>query len=77
ARGRYESARFEDDLNSRVLPSGGALDLRAAWAFRPGTELWASADNVLDDDIATGQTADGTTSYGPPRTFMVGLTIRR
>jgi outer membrane receptor protein involved in Fe transport len=77
ARARYESARFEDDLNSRVLRAATVMDLRAAWQVTKGHELWASVDNVLDDDVATGQTLDGTTSYGAPRTFMVGLTIRR
>jgi len=74
---RYESLRFEDDLNSRRLKAGLQVDARATWRIRADTEVYASLDNVGDGRLATGQTADGVTSYGQPRTFRVGLSIRR
>jgi len=69
--------RFEDDLNSRRLKAGLQVDARATWRIRADTEVYASLDNVGDGRLATGQTADGVTSYGQPRTFRVGLSIRR
>jgi outer membrane receptor protein involved in Fe transport len=77
AEARYESLRYEDDLNSRRLKAGLQVDARAAWRLAADAEIYAALDNVGDARIATGQTADGVTSYGEPRTFRVGLAIRR
>lgn len=74
---RYESARFEDDLNQRRLGGGTSLDLRVGWALSPSSELYLVADNVLDADLAVGQTADGVTSYAAPRVILVGFALRR
>jgi len=73
---RYESKRFEDDLNQRVLKAGTSLDLRAGWKLSPTTEVYLAADNALDADLAVGQTADGVTSYLAPRTVYVGFALR-
>jgi len=77
ARYRYEGLRFEDDQNSRRLPGAGSLDLRAAYAVRDDIEFYVSGENVLDEEVATQQTADGIFSYGPPATVNVGITFRR
>ena len=74
---RYESARYEDDLNSRKLDAGVQVDARAGWSVRPGTEVYLAVENLADARIATGQTADRVTSYGAPRTVRVGLAYRR
>lgn len=76
-RGRYETARFEDDLNSRKLHAAGTLDARAGWKLMPSVEVYATAENLLDEAVQTGQTADGIYSYGQPRTVMVGINIKR
>lgn len=74
---RYESKRFEDDLNTRTLKAGTSLDLRAGWALSPDSEIYLAADNALDANLPVGQTADGVTSYSAPRTVYVGFALRR
>jgi len=74
---RYESKRYEDDLNLRTLKAGTILDLRAGWALSPTSEIYLAADNALGADLAVGQTADGVTSYAAPRTVFVGFALRR
>ena len=74
---RYESKRYEDDLNQRALKAGTSLDLRAGWALSPTSEVYLAADNALDANLAVGQTADGVTSYSAPRTLYVGFSLRR
>ena len=72
---RYESSRFDDDLNSRVLDAAVTLDGRAEWAFRPNATLWMAADNLFDADVEVSETGTGVAGYGPPRTLSVGLRL--
>ncbi|MDB5425960.1 MAG: TonB-dependent receptor for transport vitamin [Phenylobacterium sp.] len=74
---RYESRRFDDDLNSRVLSAGTSLDARAAWSVGPGSELYLAAENLGGARIEVGETADGVESFAAPRTFRVGFAYRR
>lgn len=74
---RFESQRFEDDLNLRRLKPGAGLDVRAAWRLSPTSQIYLAADNVLNQNLAVGQTADGVTSYAALRTAYVGLALRR
>jgi outer membrane receptor protein involved in Fe transport len=75
SRARYESARFDDDLNSRTLDAALTLDARADYALREGVTLYAVADNLFDEDVEVSQTADGVAGYGPPRTLRAGVTL--
>ena len=72
---RFEGARFEDDLNSRVLGSAVGVDLRAEWRFTDRVALWAAVDNVGDVEVEVSETADGTEGFGPPRTLRAGLRL--
>jgi outer membrane receptor protein involved in Fe transport len=74
---RYESMRWEDDLNTRRLNAGVQLDARAAWRLSPSTEVYLAAENLTDEELETGETADGVESYSIPRTFRIGISIRR
>ncbi|HKP79973.1 MAG TPA: TonB-dependent receptor, partial [Phenylobacterium sp.] len=74
---RYESARWEDDLNSRRLSAGAQVDARASWAFAEHAEVYLAAENLFDEDLEVGETADGVESYAAPRTIRVGFTYRR
>jgi outer membrane receptor protein involved in Fe transport len=74
---RYESARYEDDLNLRRLAPGAGLDLRAAWSLGEGREVYLAADNVAGARIEVGETADGVESYAAPRTIRAGFSLRR
>jgi vitamin B12 transporter len=77
AEARYESARFEDDLNSRRLKPGASLDARAAWRVGEGAEIYLAAENLTDARIVTGETGDGVDSLAAPQTFRLGFSLRR
>ncbi|WGM30084.1 TonB-dependent receptor [Brevundimonas sp. NIBR11] len=72
---RYESARFEDDLNSRVLDSATTLDARAEYEVRTGVVAWVAADNLFDAGVEVSETGDGVAGYGPPRIVRAGLSL--
>ena len=74
---RYETMRWEDDLNTRRLAAGVQLDARAAWRVNRTTEIYISAENLGDEELEVGETADGVESYAAPRTFRIGVSIRR
>jgi outer membrane receptor protein involved in Fe transport len=74
---RYESLRYEDDLNSRKLKAGVTLDARAAWSIASGAEVYLAAENLGDAKLEVGRTADGVESYSAPRTFRIGFAYRR
>jgi len=74
---RYESARWEDDLNSRRLNAGVLVDARAGWRLSETSEVYLAAENLTDEDLEVGETADGVESYSAPRTIRVGFAIRR
>jgi hypothetical protein len=70
---RGESARFEDDLNTRKLAAYGALDLRAAWRIDTRTQLFLTAENLLDAPIATARAGDGIVSRTQGRVVRLGV----
>jgi outer membrane receptor protein involved in Fe transport len=72
----YESERFEDDLNSRVLSAATTLDLRLEQALAPNVSIYAALDNALDEAVETAETADGIESFGAPRAARFGLRVR-
>jgi outer membrane receptor protein involved in Fe transport len=74
---RYESARFEDDLNTRELDPALTVDVRAAWRLTPALSLYVAADNLFDAAVQTGLTADGVASYDAPRVVRAGVSFRR
>jgi len=74
---RYESLRYDDDLNSRRLKAGAQVDARAGWRVTEQTEIYLAAENLFDANLAVGQTADGVTSYAAPQTLRVGVSYRR
>jgi vitamin B12 transporter len=74
---RHEGERFDDDLNSRRLDAFTAADIRLGYVVRDGLELYLDAANLTDAKVATGQTADGITAYGPPASIRLGVSLRR
>jgi outer membrane receptor protein involved in Fe transport len=74
---RYESLRFDDDLNTVRLRPGATLNLAARWQVAPGAELYVAADNIADAHIQTARASDGTYSYDAPRIARAGLSVRR
>jgi outer membrane receptor protein involved in Fe transport len=75
ARARYESKRFEDDLNSRVLNAAVTLDARADWRVNDTASLWLAADNLFDAEVEVSETGTGVEGFSPPRTLSVGLRL--
>lgn len=73
---RHESARFEDDLNSRKLDPYTVIDVNVSRAFGP-VELTLAADNLADERVETGLGGDGVATLTPGRTVRVGLVWRR
>ncbi|NEX93449.1 TonB-dependent receptor, partial [Caulobacter sp. 17J65-9] len=73
---RYESLRFEDDLNTRRLSPALGVDAQLSWSLTDTASLYVAADNLFDADVETGETADGVESFGPPRALRLGLTLR-
>jgi outer membrane receptor protein involved in Fe transport len=74
---RYESGRWEDDLNSRRLSAGATVDARAGWRLNDAMEVYVSGENLFDEKLEVGETADGTESFSAPRTIRIGFSYRR
>jgi len=72
---RYESARFDDDQNLHRLGPATTVDARAEWRLTRNAAVFIAVDNLFDVAVATGQTATYVTSYGPPRTVMIGFRV--
>lgn len=72
---RYESARFDDDLNTRRLGEALTLDLRFEQNITPHASAFIALDNALDSEIETGATADGVTLYGAPQAMRFGVRL--
>jgi outer membrane receptor protein involved in Fe transport len=69
----WESRRFEDDLNSRVLASGLSVSARANWRMSRSLTAYLAVDNVLDAEVAVSRTADGVVGLANPRLVHGGL----
>ncbi|MDR3506939.1 MAG: TonB-dependent receptor [Caulobacteraceae bacterium] len=76
ATARYESARFDDDQNTRRLGEAATLDARADWRLNSRATLFLAADNLLGAKVPTAETANGIYSYGAPRMVRFGVTVR-
>ena len=73
---RYESSRFDDDLNTVHLGAGTKLDARADWSFSRSAQIYVEATNLTDAHIPTANTS-GVVSYDEPRVVRVGITFRQ
>jgi outer membrane receptor protein involved in Fe transport len=70
---RGESARFDDDLNTRKLAAYGTFDFRATWQLSRRTQAFLSAENLSDTAIATAKAGDGVISFAQGRVVRLGL----
>jgi outer membrane receptor protein involved in Fe transport len=68
----WDSARFEDDLNTLKLGSAFVLDVRAEYEIHDHISIFAAVDNVADVNIATQDTT-GVINFGEPRFYEIGL----
>ncbi len=74
--GRWESARWEDDLNTRRLSAAFNADARLAWRLNERAAIVLAAENLFDAAIETGETGLGVESFAPARIVSIGLTLR-
>ena len=74
---RWESRRFEDDLNSRVLEAAAVAGVRGEFALSPTTTVWLAADNLFDEDVEVSETGTGVAGFGPPRLLSLGVRLSR
>jgi outer membrane receptor protein involved in Fe transport len=74
---RYESARFDDDQNTRRIDAGTGVDARADLRISADVSAFVAADNVFDASLQTGRSAAGVVTYDAPRVVRIGLTLRR
>lgn len=74
---RFESARFEDDLNTRRLAAATTVDGEASYRITPSARIFLQLRNATDAAVETGRTADGLLSYDAPRTVRAGLRFTR
>ena len=74
--GRYVSAQYDDDLQSRRLPGALTVDATARLRLTGRIELEARAENLFDRQVVSGIAADGTRDLGTPRTLWIGVRLR-
>jgi outer membrane cobalamin receptor len=77
ASGRYESLRYDDDLNTLVDEPYLTADVRTDYAVTPNFGVYLAVINAGDAAIVTARAATGVPSYDIPRTVRIGLTFRR
>jgi len=73
---RYESTRFDDDLNTRPLAPGVTANARVDWNISSEAAIYVQANNLFDERIQTASTS-GVLSYDAPRVLRLGFTLRR
>ncbi len=73
--GRYESARFNDDLNTLRLRSAVTADLRADWRFQRGVTGFVAVDNLFNAKVQTAEAVGGPYSYDAPTIVRVGIRV--
>jgi len=76
AQARYESSRFEDDLNTLRLRSVWVVDASVRRTIVRGVELYVSAENLFDARVEAGRSPDGTVTLGTPRVVRAGLHVQ-
>jgi outer membrane receptor protein involved in Fe transport len=74
---RYESARYDDDLNANRLKAGTTVDIEARWRAAEHADLFVAVDNVFDFRVQTAQAAPGVFDYDAPLLVRGGITLHR
>ena len=74
AQAHYTGEQFDDDQNSRVLAAFATVDLGLTYDFSTHASVAVRVENLFDQQIETGKTADGLLSIGAPR--LVTLRLR-
>jgi outer membrane receptor protein involved in Fe transport len=70
---RVAGDQFEDDANSRVLDRYVSVDAYVARDLGAGFEAFVAAENLFDETIQSGRSADGVVAIAAPRLVRGGL----
>ena len=73
---RWESARWEDDQNTRRLSAALNADARLSWRVSERAALELAVENLFDNDIEVGETGGGVESFAPARLVSIGVSLR-
>lgn len=75
---RWESSRYDNDLNTLRLGSVLIVDARASYGLTSSLSAYVAVNNATDTNVATAASVDPLLgkvfSYGEPRTVWLGLT---
>jgi outer membrane receptor protein involved in Fe transport len=70
---RHAGAQYDDDLNERKLPPATTFDAFLSWPLAKGLQVFARAENLLDEKVVAGIADDDTVERATPRTFWLGF----
>jgi len=73
AQGRFVSRQFDDDRNQFRLDRFYTMDFQIGRALKPGLEVFAAAENLLDQRYQVARTP--IVNLGPPILFRAGLRL--
>jgi outer membrane receptor protein involved in Fe transport len=76
--GRFVGNQFDDDLNQYPLGKFYTMDLQVGRNLSRHLELYAAAENILDEryNVANTPTAAGSLfNLGPPLLYRIGLRV--
>ncbi len=70
---RLLGRQFEDDENLLRLGTALVVDLGASYRVTSNAEFYLTAENLTDERIETGRSADGVVNTGTPRLWLGGF----
>ena len=73
AEARWVDRQFEDDQNSRVLAPFTTVDAALSYDFSAHLSAALRVENLFNEQVETGRSADGLVSIGAPRLVAVAL----
>ena len=73
--GRFVDDQFEDDLNSLELGTAVVVDFALLVPVGPRLAAFLRAENIFDDEVEAGRTADGLLTLGTPFLLHAGLRV--
>jgi outer membrane receptor protein involved in Fe transport len=72
---RHSSSQLEDDQNSRKLAAFTVCDVMLGYSFNEHVSAALRVENVFDQQIESGRSADGLISIGAPRLVTLQLRV--
>jgi vitamin B12 transporter len=70
---RHSGEQFDDDQNLRRIPPATTVDASARVGLWRGLSVEGRVENIGDERVVSGVSADGLTDLAQPRTFWLGL----